>query len=204
MTEQTQPANGTVAEEAARLIEAMASMARSSTGSRTGSSGGSGTGSSAGSSAGSGTGSSAGSSAGSNQEHSSYAGGPAEEPSSPGAADDSRRSEHPGARSDGTCSACGGERDSTPVACRLCPLCQGIALLRSVRPETVDRLADFASAVASSLRDVATQSRAAGPTPSTARPSDGRPSDGRPSDGRPSDGGRATVQDIQVDDEDEG
>ena len=168
MTEQTQPANGTVAEEAARLIEAMASMARSRTGS--------------------------------NQEHSSYAGGPAEEPASPGVADDSRRSEHPGAGSDGTCSACGGERDSTPVACRLCPLCQGIALLRSVRPETVDRLADFASAVASSLRDVATQSRAAGPTPSTARPA----SAGRPAATRPSDGGRATVQDIQVDDEVEG
>ena len=34
MTEQTQAASGTVAEEAARLIEAMASMARSSTGPR--------------------------------------------------------------------------------------------------------------------------------------------------------------------------
>jgi len=161
MTEQTQPGSGTVAEEAARLIDALASMARSS--------------------------------AGPGPDASPDAGGPAQEPASTGAPDASRRPDHRDAPADGACSACGGERDGTPVACKLCPLCQGIALLRSVRPETVDRLADFASAVAASLRDVATQARASG-----------RASAATPASGRPSDGGRATVQDIHVDDEDEG
>ena len=161
MTEQAQPPNGTVAQEAARLIEAMASMARSS--------------------------------AGPSQESSPYAGGPAQDRGSSGAPDASTRSDKGSAPSDGACSACGGERDGTPAACRLCPLCQGIALLRSVRPETVDRLADFASAVAASLRDLATQSRASGRAPA----------DGS-APGGPSDRSRATVQDIQVYEEERG
>ena len=160
MTEQTQPSNGSVAEEAARLIEAMASMARAS--------------------------------AGPSQDFSPYAAGPAQGPGSSGVPDDPPRSDNRDVRSEGAC--CGGERNGTPVACRLCPLCQGIALLRSVRPETVDRMADFASAVAASLRDMATQARASRPTPSTAGPASKSPSDS----------GRATVQDIHVDDEDEG
>ena len=162
MTEQPQPAIGTVAEEAARLIEAMATMARSS------------------------------SSRSPSPSSSPYAGGPAAEAAPPGAPHATRPAEHPEAGPAALCSACGGASDGTPVACRLCPLCQGIALLRSVRPETVDRLADLASAVAASLRDLATQSRASGPTPSTAGPASGRPSD------------RTTVQDIPVDDEYEG
>lgn len=161
MTEQTRPVNGTVAEEAARLIEAMASMAGVGAVPRT--------------------------------DPSTYDGGPPPaagspgEPGAAGASDD--RHEH----SDSTCSACGGEGGGTPVACRLCPLCQGIALLRSVRPETVDRLADLASAVATTLRDVATQSRASGPSSANG-----------PASGGPSGRGRATVQDIRVDDEDGG
>lgn len=91
----------------------------------------------------------------------------------------------------GACAACGREGDGTPFACRVCPLCQGIALLRSVRPETVDRLADFALAVAGSLREMATMSRA-----------DGQDSPARSASESPSNG--ATVQDIRVDDEDEG
>ncbi|HEX7462430.1 MAG TPA: hypothetical protein VF317_09675 [Dermatophilaceae bacterium] len=158
MTEQTQAASGTVAEEAARLIEAMASMARSSTGPR--------------------------------EDFSAYAGGPAR---GSGAADAPDGSEDQKRSSDGVCSSCGGHKDSTPVACKLCPLCQGIAFMRSVRPETVDRLADLASAVASTLRDLATQSRASGPA-STAGPASGKTSGA----------GRTTVQDIHVDDEDEG
>jgi len=70
-------------------------------------------------------------------------------------------------------------------------LCQGIALLRSVRPETVDRLADFASAVAATLKDMATQSRSSDPGSGSGQ------GPGSPSDG-------ATVQDIRVDDGDEG
>ncbi|NMM23122.1 MAG: hypothetical protein HHJ11_06440, partial [Phycicoccus sp.] len=89
------------------------------------------------------------------------------------------------------CSACGGVNGGTPVACKLCPFCQGIALLRSVRPETVDRLADFASAVAATLRDMGTQSRSSGPR-SGSESGPGMPSD------------EPMVQDIRVDDGDEG
>jgi hypothetical protein len=147
MTEQTQSAIGTVAQEAARLIEDMATMARSSSG-RT-----------------------------SEPGPDAAAPPPAEGPE----ADDP----WPGA-----CSVCGGERDDTPATCRLCPLCRGIALLRSVRPETVDLMADLAVAVAASLRDVATRARAGDPASSTG-----------PASGAPD---RATVQDIPVDDESEG
>ena len=151
MTEQSRSANGTVAEEAVRLIEAMASMARPSAGAR--------------------------------EESGSYADGPAPEPS-PGAANKtSTGSENLEEPLQGACSECGGERASTPVTCKLCPVCQGIALIRSIRPETVDRLADFAAAVASSLRDMAAQSR--GPNPgSGAGPDSGSSSDGsRPGSG---------------------
>jgi hypothetical protein len=165
MTEQTQPASGTVAEEAARLIEALASMARLS----------------------------AAPSPDPSPDPRRYAGGPAEEPGRTGAPEASHAPDPRDYAPEVACSACGGQRDGTPVACRLCPLCQGIALLRSVRPETVDRFADFASAVAASLRDVATQARASG-----------RASAAEPASGKPSEGRRPTVQDIQVDDEDEG
>jgi len=158
MTEQTRSANGTVAEEAVRLIEAMASMARS-------------------------TGSA-------DEDARSYADGPARD-SAPGAAHEaSPGSDNRDEPLNGACSACGGERDSTPLACKLCPVCQGIALIRSIRPETVDRLADFAAAVASSLRDMAAQSRGSGPGPGAG-----------PRTGSSPDGGRPTVQDIHVDDE---
>lgn len=167
MAEQTRTPNGTVTEEAARLIDALASMARSS--------------------------------ADPTPDPRPYASEPAQEPGSPGAPDASYHSEGGDAPSEGGCSVCGGEPDGggkpdgAPVACRLCPLCQGIALLRSVRPETVDRLADLASAVAATLRDMATQTRASGPR-----------SAARPGSGKTSGGGRATVQDIRVDGDDEG
>lgn len=157
MTEQTGTANGTVAEEAVRLIEAMASMARS-----------------------------AGSA---DEDTSSYADLLAEE-TAPGAAHETSAGPEDGEPSSSACSSCGGERDSTPLACKLCPVCQGIALIRSIRPETVDRLADFAAAMASSLRDMAAQSRGSGPGPGA-----------KPRTGGSSDGGRPTVQDIHVDDE---
>ena len=161
MTEQPRSAIGTVAQEAARLIEDMATMARSSS-SRS-------------------------------DDASSYVGGPAQEPWPPEAPFAERPAEDPEAAdepSPGTCSRCGGERDDTPATCRLCPLCRGIALLRSVRPETVDLLADLAVAVATSLRDVATRARAADPASSAG-----------PASGGPRDSDHTTVQDIPVDDE---
>ena len=166
MTEQPQTPIGTVAEEAARLMEGVASMARSrSTRS---------------------------------QGNTPYAGQQAQEPVSPdeptaGRWADDAAAHHPaGAKAAaGACSHCGGEGAGTSEACRLCPLCQGIAMLRSVRPETMDQLADLASAVTECLRDVAVQLRASGPA-ATARPASGSPTDS----------GRAT-QDIPVDDESE-
>ena len=170
MTEQSQTRIGTVAEEAARLIEDVATLARSRF-SRS-------------------------------QDPGPYADRAAQEPVSPDAPPAARWADDPaaaaaaaapaGTPSEGACSHCGGERVDTPQACRLCPLCQGIAFLRSVRPETVDQLAEFAFAVTECLRDVAAHSRASAPA-STARPASGSPSDGC----------RAT-QDIPVDDESEG
>jgi hypothetical protein len=182
MTEQTQCAIGTVAQEAARLIEDMATMARSSSGG--------------------------------SDDPSPFGGGPAQDPvpaearhterpaeerhthrpaeerhtqrpaEDPEAADEARP---------GVCSGCGGERDDTPATCRLCPLCRGVALLRSVRPETVDLLADLAVSIAASLRDVATRARSADPGSSAEAASQGTRG-----------GDRATVQDIPVEDESEG
>jgi len=167
MTEQPRTSIGTVAEEAARLMEGMASMARSRSSS--------------------------------SQGRTPYAGQQAQEPVAPASppggswAEDPASAPAPGdTPGAGACSHCGGEPVGTFEACRLCPLCQGIAFLRTVRPETMDQLADLASAATECLRDLAAQLRASGPA-STARPASGSQSDG----------GRAT-QDIPVDDESEG
>ncbi|MDQ1538511.1 MAG: hypothetical protein QOE58_2904 [Actinomycetota bacterium] len=171
MSEQPPSAIGTVAQEAARLIEDMATMARSSN-SRA-------------------------------DDPSPHAGRPAYGPFSPDAQPSASASDiEAGIEADTEaaddfpeepCGVCGGERDDTPASCRLCPLCQGIALLRSVRPETVDLLADLALSMAASLRDVAARSRASDPA------SSGRSG----SSGRAPDADRDHVQDIPVDDESE-
>ena len=62
----------------------------------------------------------------------------------------------PGDEEESRCGRCGGTgRVGEALTCQLCPLCQGINVLRAVRPETVERLADLASALASTLRDIA-------------------------------------------------
>ncbi|HEX5524275.1 MAG TPA: hypothetical protein VFX53_12570 [Pedococcus sp.] len=73
------------------------------------------------------------------------------------------------------------------ITCQLCPVCQGIALLRAVRPETVERLADLAGALSGVLRDIAAE-RAGQAAPTRPEPPPRR-------------GQR--VQDISVDDEDD-
>jgi hypothetical protein len=171
MTEHPPSGIGTVAQEAARLIEDMATMARSSN-SRV-------------------------------DDPSPYAGEPAQGPVSPDAPPAASASDaETDAETDTEaaddfpeelCDVCGGERDDTPASCRLCPLCQGIALLRSVRPETVDLLADLALSMAASLRDVAARSRASDSA-----------SSGRSGPGRAPHADRDHVQDIPVDDESEG
>lgn len=179
MNEQPPSAIGTVAQEAARLIEDMASMARSGSGSSDGSG--------------------------------SDAGGPAQQPPPRGAPRPARPAPDPEGFDDpsaGVCSSCGSPRDKTqdktsdktrdkttqtPASCKLCPLCRGIALLRAVRPETVDLLADLALAMAASLREVATRSRASDSASSARSASGGSQEDEH-----------ATVQDIRVDDDGEG
>jgi hypothetical protein len=176
MTEETPSAIGTVAQEAARLIEDLAAMARSSTRGF--------------------------------DDSSPYAGEQAPEPGAPeasrphhGASSAGDREagdrsaggrQRPDESSSGVCSVCGADGDDTPSSCRICPLCRGIALLRSVRPETVDLLADLALSIATGLRDVASRSRASAPPPPS-----------RPGSSGPADGERTTVQDIHVDDESE-
>jgi len=142
VADQERPPVGSVAEEAARLLDALGGWA-----------GGRG-----------------------------YAGGPAPEGPPP--------SDEPREGSTQRCPTCGA-RDGAgqAVVCQLCPVCQGIGLLRSVRPETVDRLADLAGALAATLRDVAAQRRAG----SQARP-----------DAGPAGGDRSTrVHDIPVRDEED-
>jgi hypothetical protein len=184
MTEQSPSAIGTVAQEAARLIEDMATMARFSY-SR-------------------------------GDDPSPYAGQRAQEPVWPEASPAAGPAEHHqtgGADatdepSERTCSMCGAESGGTPghdtpghdttggdtpSTCKICPLCRGIEMLRSVRPETVDMLADLAMSVAGSLRDMAVWSRASDPTSSA-----------RSTPGGPPEPDRAPVQDIPVGDESEG
>jgi hypothetical protein len=83
------------------------------------------------------------------------------------------------------CEHCGADsRMGEAVTCQLCPVCQGISVLRAVRPETVDRLADLAAGVARTLRDLAAERR--GFEGAAPRPPAGGP----------------RVHDISVDDED--
>jgi hypothetical protein len=188
MTEQTASPIGTVAQEAARLIEDMATMARLSYTS--------------------------------GDHPSRHPAGSPQEPVSPDGqaeaatkhdrdlldhqAHDHQTHDHQTQASaatdqpaQGVCSQCGADRDgaasdSLPSNCRLCPVCRGIGLLRSVRPETVDMLADLAMSMAAGLREIAQWSRASDPASSAA-----------PTSGGPGDPDRVPVQDIPVDDESE-
>jgi hypothetical protein len=109
----------------------------------------------------------------------------------------------------GRCEQCGATTGvGQAVSCHVCPICQGIALLRTVRPETVDRLADLAGSVAATLREVAAHVRT--PAHQPGGPADG--SDGAPTGragpaqtgagGPGAPRGPATVQDIPVGDGD--
>ena len=119
------------------------------------------------------------------------------EPARTETADGAHREDGADERADGSplhgasrCASCGAENGvGQAVTCQLCPVCQGIALVRSVRPETVDRLADLAGAIAATLRDLADQRRAGGQS-TGARPGSGASSSTR-------------VQDIRIDTDDE-
>ena len=51
---------------------------------------------------------------------------------------------------------CGGQQ---PASCRVCPVCQLIAFVQQVSPDTIDRVADFVGFAATALRDLATAQR---------------------------------------------
>ncbi|NYG05595.1 hypothetical protein BJ986_000082 [Phycicoccus badiiscoriae] len=103
------------------------------------------------------------------------------------------------------CESCGAENGAgQAVTCQLCPVCQGIGLLRSVRPETVDRLADLAGALAATLRDIAGQRRAdSGSDGRSDSRSESRADKGATASGGASGTARGRVHDIVVDDENE-
>jgi len=101
--------------------------------------------------------------------------GPEDEPY----ADRPREGDHAGdARgedaADGTgegrqCPTCGAQAGVGKAAsCGVCPVCQGIAWLRTVRPETLDRLADLAGALTDTLREVAREAARGRPQGGTA------------------------------------
>lgn len=106
----------------------------------------------------------------------------------------------------GHCQHCGAENGAgRAVVCGLCPVCQGIGLLRSVRPETVDRLADLAGVLAGTLRELAEQRRgtASGPDAPRSRAAGADDAGTRHTDSGHT-GSRhrgSRVQDIAVDDE---
>ena len=158
MADDERPAVGTVAEEAARLLDALGGWASTT--------------------------------------QAGYAARTTPSPASPdgGAprqdgSDETGSAPHPDGHAS-RCESCGAENGvGQAVTCQLCPVCQGIGLLRSVRPETVDRLADLAGALAATLRDMAGQRRADAGDPPTKKSSH--------------QSSRTRVQDIVVDDEDE-
>ena len=139
------------------------------------------------------------------QEGAAHGPGPAAPPhDDPGTPYDDPGTTGRGEDPDGSsrCEHCGaGTGVGRSISCQVCPICQGIALLRAVRPETVDRLADLAGALAATLRDVAASGRTTGGD-HRRRPGNTAPTGHEPAWGAAAGGGRVTVQDIPVHDGD--
>ncbi len=196
-------AAGTVADETARLVEALGVWATSVS-----------------STSGTAAGATSGTAAPAAPPPAPGASGAAARPARPGATDDDPRddtgtqdgaapAQEPQSETPydvGRCGHCGARTGvGQALSCQVCPICQGIALLRTVRPETVDRLADLAGAVAATLREVAAHVRTGAHEPAGAADGSGA---GRPGAAQAGTGGSgaprgpATVQDIPVDDGD--
>ncbi|KRB44945.1 hypothetical protein [Terrabacter sp. Root181] len=124
------PPPGSVAAEAALLVELLSRRSWSST---------------SGMPSGSSRGERAGSAA---HDHDADAGHTTGDPTGPGTAG---RPDGPA----GECT-CGG---TTPAACRVCPVCQLIAFVQQVNPDTIEKVADFVGFAATALRDLATAQR---------------------------------------------
>ena len=83
--------------------------------------------------------------------------------SQPGAGPGAGPEPSPGTAPRAECT-CGGRAP----ACRVCPVCQIISFISAVSPETIDRAADLVDFAATALRDLATAHRARNDTsPST-------------------------------------
>jgi len=65
---------------------------------------------------------------------------------------------------------CGG---TTPAACRVCPVCQLIAFVQQVSPDTIEKVADFVGFAATALRDLAAAQRERRAEPSPGSGNDG-------------------------------
>ena len=81
---------------------------------------------------------------------------------------------------------CGG---TTPAACRVCPVCQLIAFVQQVNPDTIEKVADFVGFAATALRDLATAQRERQTDPATGNDTDETVDPDDPDD--PAPGGRA-------------
>jgi hypothetical protein len=81
-----------------------------------------------------------------------HPGGPTSPHGDSGAREDAG---HDGGSPPGQCT-CGG---TTPAACRACPVCQLIAFVQQVNPDTIEKVADFVGFAATALRDLATAQR---------------------------------------------
>lgn len=68
----------------------------------------------------------------------------------------------------------------TPLTCRVCPLCQLVGVVQSMRPETVQHLADAAASLAAAVSDLAAgvAARSAGAPAGTEPPDGPGPADG--------------------------
>lgn len=79
-------------------------------------------------------------------------GGPAAGQSNRSSDESAQESGETGSRAHrGECT-CGG---TTPAACGLCPVCQLIAFVQRLSPDTLDRVADVVQLAATGLRDLA-------------------------------------------------
>lgn len=156
---------GTVADETAKLAEALRALTRSRDLPPTPGSGLPPFRSDDGGFVGPGSAGSSSSSGSSGSSGSARASSPSE--GSDTATDDHRSDDH-------RCPTCGHSNAAPPAAslgqdpvCRVCPICRGIDLLRRVSPDTIEQVASFASFIGMALKDIADaqRERAARPRP---------------------------------------
>ena len=112
-------------------------------------------------------------------DHAPDAAGTGSAPGSPGAGGGAAPGTGAAAGPDGA--AAGPDGAGHDPSCTWCPLCRGAAVVRSLSPETLARLADLASLAATVLTELAANRTAGSPAPAGAEgAADPTPSAGRP------------------------